>query len=104
MSTQPEARSFFSSLTAGNWLAIFLAILAIAFIVQNRERISIDVFFVSASLPLWVSLALVFIVGWIRMLAAWPARMWPSWSSLKFASNHTSCVETSANTGVEAAT
>jgi uncharacterized integral membrane protein len=65
MSTQPEARSFFSNLTAGNWLAIFLAILAIAFIVQNRERISIDVFFVSASLPLWVSLALVFIVGWL---------------------------------------
>lgn len=65
MNTQPQQRSFFSGLTAGNWFAILLAVLAIAFIVQNREQVSIDIFFVSARLPLWVSLALVFIVGWL---------------------------------------
>ena len=58
-------RSWLSSLTAGNWLAIGLAILAIAFIVQNRDRVSIDVFFISARLPLWISLALMFLAGWL---------------------------------------
>ncbi|HWK49740.1 MAG TPA: hypothetical protein VNR40_07620 [Steroidobacter sp.] len=65
MNTQLEQRSFFARLTFGNWLAIALAVLAIAFIVQNRDAVSIDLFFISARLPLWICLALVFLAGWI---------------------------------------
>lgn len=68
MVTQPEKQSFLSTLTFGNWLAIALVILAIAFIAQNRERISVDVFFVSMSLPLWISLGIVFFAGWLSGL------------------------------------
>ncbi|WP_116809214.1 DUF1049 domain-containing protein [Steroidobacter cummioxidans] len=65
MNTQLEQRSFIARLTFGNWLAIALAVLAIAFIVQNRDAVSIDLFFISARLPLWISLALVFVAGWL---------------------------------------
>jgi len=65
MSPPAQERSFISTLTAGNWLAIFLAVVAIAFILQNRGTVSIDVFFVSLRLPLWISLSLVFLVGWL---------------------------------------
>ena len=65
MSAIYERRSFLSSLTAKTWLSIAIAILAIAFIVQNRAVISIDVFFVSIRVPLWVSLSLVFVAGWL---------------------------------------
>ena len=65
MSANYERQSFLSSLTAKNWFAIALTVIAIAFIVQNRAVISIDVFFVSIRLPLWVSLSLVFLAGWL---------------------------------------
>jgi uncharacterized integral membrane protein len=65
MNTQLERRSFIAGLTFGNWLAIALALLSIAFIVQNRDPVSIDLFFISARLPLWISLALVFLAGWL---------------------------------------
>lgn len=65
MKPQADDRSFLSRLTFGNWLAIGLALLAIAFILQNRETVSIDLFFLSAQLPLWITLSLVFIVGWL---------------------------------------
>lgn len=60
-----SARTVFSSLTLRNWLAIGLAVLALAFIVQNRASVSIDLFFVSIRLPLWISLSLVFLAGWL---------------------------------------
>jgi len=63
--TNQKAGSFAGRLTPGNWLAIGLAVVAIAFILQNREPVSIDLFFLSAQLPLWISLGLVFIVGWL---------------------------------------
>jgi uncharacterized integral membrane protein len=65
MSANTERHSFLSSLTVKHWFSIGLAVLAIAFIVQNRAVIAIDVFFVSIRLPLWVSLSLVFVAGWV---------------------------------------
>lgn len=65
MDTTEEGRSFLSSLTLKNWLAIGLAVLALAFIVQNRDVVSIDVFFVNIRLPLWISLSLIFVAGWL---------------------------------------
>lgn len=65
MATIGERRSLLARLTLKNWLSIGLAVVAIAFIVQNRDVVSIDVFFVRARLPLWVSLALVFAAGWL---------------------------------------
>jgi uncharacterized integral membrane protein len=65
MSPPAQERSSIAAWSAANWLAIFLAITAIAFIFQNRDTVSIDVFFVSVRLPLWISLSLVFLAGWL---------------------------------------
>lgn len=47
------------------WLALLLIVLTIAFVVQNRERASISLFFLSISPPLWVVLTILFLVGWV---------------------------------------
>jgi lipopolysaccharide assembly protein A len=65
MNTQLEDRSFLERMTFRNWLALALAVAAIAFIFQNRDVVSIDLFFMRAVLPLWICLALVFVAGWL---------------------------------------
>jgi putative membrane protein len=62
----PEKGGFtLANMTAGNWMAVVLAILAIAFIVQNRDTVSIDVFHIGIRLPLWLSLSVMFLLGWL---------------------------------------
>jgi uncharacterized integral membrane protein len=66
MNAQSEKNGFsLAHWTATNWLAIVLVILAAAFILQNRDRVTIDVFHVGIQLPLWLSLSAMFIVGWL---------------------------------------
>lgn len=62
---QPEKGFTLSNLTAGNWLAIALVIVAAAFILQNRDTVTIDVFHVGIQLPLWLSLSVMFLAGWL---------------------------------------
>src|SRR5262245_7990230 len=62
----PEKGKFtLSDLSARNWLAIVLAIVAAVFILQNRDRVTIDVFHVAITLPLWLSLSAMFVIGWL---------------------------------------
>ena len=61
-------------LTPRNWLAIGLAVVALAFIFQNRAPVSLDVFVLSIRLPLWISLILVFLAGWVSGRFSWPRR------------------------------
>jgi uncharacterized integral membrane protein len=66
MTTQSEKNGFsLAQWTVANWLAIVLVILAAAFILQNRDRVTIDVFHVGIQLPLWLSLSVMFVVGWL---------------------------------------
>jgi uncharacterized integral membrane protein len=66
MTTQSEKPGFsLTQLSAGNWLAIALVIVAAAFILQNRDRVTIDVFHVGVQMPLWLSLSVMFVVGWL---------------------------------------
>ena len=66
MNTQSEKNGFsLANLTASNWLAIVLVIVAATFILQNRDRVTIDVFHVAIQLPLWLSLGAMFVVGWL---------------------------------------
>ena len=66
MNTQSEKSGFsLANLSAANWLAIVLVILAAAFILQNRDRVTIDVFHVGIQMPLWLSLSVMFVVGWL---------------------------------------
>jgi uncharacterized integral membrane protein len=47
------------------WLPIVLIILVIVFVAQNRERASIDIFWVHVNSSLWFALAVTAIVGFV---------------------------------------
>jgi uncharacterized integral membrane protein len=65
MNTQLENRSFIGRLTFRNWVSVALVVVAIAFILQNRDVVSVDLFSVNIQLRLWICLSLVFIAGWL---------------------------------------
>jgi lipopolysaccharide assembly protein A len=47
----------------GRWIPAALALVTALFILQNRGSVSIDVFWITLSAPLWLVLALVFCAG-----------------------------------------
>lgn len=53
------------ALSLSRGIALVLTILAIVFIVQNRDSISVDLFWVSVRSPLWFILIVLFAVGWL---------------------------------------
>ncbi|WP_199256966.1 LapA family protein [Tomitella fengzijianii] len=60
-----DRSSFLSRLSFTQWIAVVLAILAIIFVLMNRDTTSISFFGVTVSAPLWLTLILVFAVGWL---------------------------------------
>lgn len=56
---------FFARLTAKNWVAIVGTIAALVFIVQNRQRVRIDLLFLNVNAPLWIFLGAVLLIGWL---------------------------------------
>lgn len=63
-SPEPNSSPLVRFLTR-RWLTIVLVILAIVFITQNRERVTISLFWMHLNSPLWVTLAVLFLVGLI---------------------------------------
>ncbi|MFL4475360.1 hypothetical protein ACIPVK_15285 [Paeniglutamicibacter sp. MACA_103] len=63
-SKNPALR-FLSRLTAKNWVAIAGAIAALVFILQNRQRVRIELLFMDLNAPLWISLGAVLLIGWL---------------------------------------
>ncbi|WP_051266988.1 LapA family protein [Nakamurella lactea] len=45
------------------WLTILLVVIAGFFIAQNRNRVSVNLFWIELTSPLWVILLVLFIVG-----------------------------------------
>jgi uncharacterized integral membrane protein len=50
-------------LSGGQTLAVVIVAVAAVFVLQNTERVTIDLFTVSMGAPLWLVLASMFIVG-----------------------------------------
>jgi putative membrane protein len=48
---------------AAHWLAVILTVIAVVFIVQNRQHISIDFFWANLSSPMWLVLLITAAVG-----------------------------------------
>ena len=67
MSEQPEEEFGVSGggwpLSARQTVAALVAIVALVFILQNTDEVSIDLFTVSVSAPLWLVLGVLFVVG-----------------------------------------
>ncbi|MGB9033708.1 MAG: LapA family protein [Paeniglutamicibacter sp.] len=62
--TNPVVR-FLSRMTAKNWIAIVGAVAVLVFILQNRQRVRIELLFLDLNAPLWISLGAVLLIGWV---------------------------------------
>lgn len=57
-----------SLLTPRNILAAILVALAAIFILQNRSTTTIQLFWVSVQSPLWLTLVVILLLGWVAGL------------------------------------
>lgn len=54
-----------ATVSLSQWIALGLTVIAIVFIVQNKNSVSVDLFWVSVRSPLWFILVIVFALGWV---------------------------------------
>ncbi len=54
-----------SRISAGQWLAIVLTVLAVLFIIENRHRVEIEFLLITIRSPMWLVLLVMFVVGWL---------------------------------------
>ncbi|MFD7846371.1 hypothetical protein ACFV4K_25935 [Nocardia sp. NPDC059764] len=54
-----------SRISAKQWFAIALAILALIFIAENRHRVDIEFLLLTIRSPMWLVLLVTFAVGWL---------------------------------------
>ncbi|BCK54860.1 hypothetical protein [Nocardia wallacei] len=54
-----------SRMSAGQWLAVVLTVLAVVFIVENRNRVEIEFLLITIRSPMWLVLLVMFAVGWL---------------------------------------
>ncbi|WP_017624821.1 hypothetical protein [Nocardiopsis chromatogenes] len=58
-----EGRSVLQSVPPRVWVALALLVLAVLFVLQNRDTTQIQVLFVSVAAPLWATLTGAVVVG-----------------------------------------
>lgn len=63
MTTPTPDRTPLMTFVRERWVAIVLVILTFSFIVQNRNRVDINLFWLHLSWPLWLVLALIAAIG-----------------------------------------
>lgn len=57
--------SILSRVSPGQWAGLLILVVAIVFVVMNREEIPVSLFGVRITGPAWVILLLVFLAGWL---------------------------------------
>jgi uncharacterized integral membrane protein len=60
--------SLLSRISARQWVAIVLAVLAVIFVAQNHHRVDINILTVTIRSPMWLVLLIMFLVGWVAGL------------------------------------
>lgn len=63
MSEKPTERT--GTVEPSTWVGVALAVVAIAFVVQNRGEVTIQLFWLTVGAPTWLVLLIIFVVGWI---------------------------------------
>lgn len=61
--SEPVTEKTFLGRLADNWIAIVLVILAVIFIAQNGNNANLTILWIDVRWPLWLALALLFVVG-----------------------------------------
>lgn len=62
---EPAKRSLLSRVSAGQWVALVLLVLAVLFVVSNRGRVSIEFLLITITSPMWLILLVMFVAGWL---------------------------------------
>ena len=57
--------SVVSRISATQWLALVLTVLAVVFIIENRNRVDIEFLLITIRSPMWLILLVMFVVGWL---------------------------------------
>lgn len=60
-----SSSNIFSKVSPAGWAALILAIIAVIFVLQNRDSTSITLFWIDVTSPLWFTLLMIFVVGWV---------------------------------------
>ena len=61
--SEPTSGRRLPAITPGQLLAGVLVVLAVVFIVQNRDRVRINFFTIDVSAPVWLMLTVMVLVG-----------------------------------------
>ncbi|MET7767257.1 hypothetical protein [Nocardia sp. NPDC005366] len=57
-------RSILSRISPTQWLALVLTVLAVFFVVENRNQVSIEFLLIDITAPMWLILLVMFVIGW----------------------------------------
>lgn len=61
-------KSLLSRVTPNQWLALVVTVLAVVFILANRDQVSIEFLLVTVTSPMWLILLIMFLAG---VVAGW---------------------------------
>ncbi|WP_328393106.1 LapA family protein [Nocardia sp. NBC_00416] len=68
MTERAPKPSLLSRVSLNQWLALALTIVAVVFIIQNRDRVNIHFLLITVGSPMWLILLIMFVAG---LLAGW---------------------------------
>ncbi|MFE3102417.1 hypothetical protein ACFROC_09650 [Nocardia tengchongensis] len=63
--TEPSKPSALARISAKQWVAIILTVLAVLFILENRHKVDIEFLLITIRSPMWLILLVTFAVGWL---------------------------------------
>jgi uncharacterized integral membrane protein len=64
MSTN-QNRSLLTRISPTQWVALALTVLAVIFVAENRNKVSIEFLLITIWSPMWLILLVMFVVGWV---------------------------------------
>ncbi|NUP28918.1 MAG: LapA family protein [Nocardia sp.] len=68
MTERAPKPSLLSRITVNQWLALALTVVAVIFIVENRDHVEIHFLPVTVSSPMWLILLIMFLIGLVAGL------------------------------------
>ncbi|GGL19955.1 lipopolysaccharide assembly protein LapA domain-containing protein [Nocardia jinanensis] len=68
MTERAPKPSLLSRVTVNQWLALALTVVAVIFIVENRDHVEIRFLPVTVSSPMWLILLIMFLIGLVAGL------------------------------------
>ncbi|MFE7797692.1 hypothetical protein [Nocardia sp. NPDC057440] len=60
-----ENRSILARISPTQWVALAVTVVAVIFVAENRDKVSIEFLLITIRSPMWLILLTMFAVGWI---------------------------------------